>query len=150
MDYDLKHGRTYLYFNGEPQYPFGHGLSYTTFAFANLRTKAVTLRAADMLEATIDVTNTGTQAGDEVVQLYVRFPDSQVARPRKQLRGFQRITLAAGETKSVKLSFPVADLACWSPPQQAWIVEPGRVELLAGNSSADAALTQRQAIEIVR
>ncbi len=150
MDYDLKHGHTYQYFAGEPQYPFGHGLSYTTFAFANLRTNAPTLRAADTLEATVDVTNTGTRAGDEVVQLYARFPDSQVERPRKQLRGFQRVTLGAGETKAITLSLPVADLAYWSPPQQTWVVEPGRVELLVGNSSADAALTQRTTISVAR
>ena len=92
MDYDIRHGRTYMYSRGEPQYPFGYGLSYTTFAYANLRTSAPHAQAgrADQRDASTS-TNTGTRAGDEVVQLYVRYPDSKVPRPRKQLRGFQRV-----------------------------------------------------------
>ena len=89
MDYDIRHGRTYMYFKGEPQYPFGYGLSYTTFAYANLRTSAPRLSPGAPLTVSVDVTNTGARAGDEVVQLYVRYPESKVERPLKQLRGFR-------------------------------------------------------------
>jgi beta-glucosidase len=98
MDYDVRHGRTYLYFPGEPQYAFGYGLSYTTFRYANLRTSASELSQDGAVDIEVDVTNTGQRAGDEIVQLYVRRPESAVARPLKELRGFRRITLAPGET----------------------------------------------------
>lgn len=146
MDYDLKHGRTYMYFDGEPQYPFGHGLSYTTFAFSHLRTDTPRLARDGTLHVSVDVANTGARGGDEVVQLYVRYPDSQVERPRRQLRAFQRITLAAGETRTVTLALPAARLAYWSPEHEAWTLEPGPVELLAGNSSAETALILRQTV----
>ncbi len=106
MDYDLRHGRTYMYFRGEPQYPFGYGLSYTTFAYANLRTSAPSLARGGAIDVSVDVTNTGARAGDEVVQLYVRYPESKVDRPLKQLRGFQRVALAPGETRTVALRLP--------------------------------------------
>ena len=73
----------------------------------------------------MDVTNTGSRAGDEVVQLYVRYPESKVARPLKQLRGFERVALAPGETRAVALRLAAEDLAYWSPERHAWVVEPG-------------------------
>jgi beta-glucosidase len=150
MDYDLRHGRTYMYFRGEPQYPFGYGLSYTTFAYANLRTSAPTLARDGAIDVGVDVTNTGSRAGDEVVQLYVRYPESKVDRPLKQLRGFQRITLAPGETKAVTLPLAAADLAYWDVARHAWTVEPGRVELMVGPSSADADLELRRTVAVGR
>lgn len=150
MDYDIRHGRTYMYFEGEPQYHFGHGLSYTTFAFANLRTSAATMAQDGAVDVTVDVTNTGTRNGDEVVQLYVRHPASAVSRPRKQLRGFWRVSLAPGETRSVTLRLGAADLSYWDPAAQTWVVESGPVELLVGRSSADADLTLRQAVTVER
>ncbi len=148
MDYDLRHGRTYMYSRGEPQYPFGYGLSYTTFAYANLRTSAPSLAGDGAVDVSVDVTNTGARAGDEVVQLYVRYPESKVERPLKQLRGFQRITLAPGETKAVTLRLAAADLAYWDVARQGWTVEPGRVELTVGPSSADADLKLRRALAV--
>ncbi len=148
MDYDLTHGRTYLYFTGEPQYAFGYGLSYTTFTLANLHTDTETLARDATLHITVDVKNTGARAGDEVVQLYVRYLDSKVARPREQLRAFQRVTIAAGETKPVSLTLPAAELAYWSPEKHAWVVEPGHVEMLVGTSSADRDLTLRQTVVV--
>src|SRR5205823_1890650 len=91
-DYRME-GRTYRFFTGTPLYPFGYGLSYTSFAYQNLRTSADTLAAGDTLTVRVDVTNTGKRAGDEVVQLYVRHLGSSVARPREDLRGYKRITL---------------------------------------------------------
>jgi beta-glucosidase len=148
MDYDIRHGRTYMYFEGEPQYAFGHGLSYTRFAYADLRTSSTTLAPDGTVDVSVDVTNTGTRAGDDVVQLYVRYPDSKVARPRKQLRGFQRVSLAPGETETVTLRLPDSDLSYWDPGKKTWVVEPGPVELLVGRSSADADLSLRKTLTV--
>ena len=150
MDYDIRHGRTYMYSAGEPQYPFGHGLSYTTFSLTNLRTSADTVTRDGAVDVRVDVTNTGARAGDEVVQLYVRYLDSEVARPRKQLRGFRRVSLAPGQTTAVTLRLAAADLSFWDPSQHAWIVETGPVELLVGRSSADADLTLRRTLTVER
>jgi beta-glucosidase len=152
MDYDLRHGRTYMYFRGEPQFPFGYGLSYTTFAYANLRTSAPTIAFAPggAIGVSVDVTNTGSRAGDEVVQLYVRYPESKVDRPLKQLHGFQRIALAPGEMRTVTLRLGAADLAYWDVGRHAWTVEPGRVEVMIGPSSADADLTLRRTVAVAR
>jgi beta-glucosidase len=100
------------------------------------------------IDVTVDVRNTGTREGDEVVQLYVRYPDSKVERPLKQLRGFARVTLRPGEMRSVTLRLRASDLAYWDPARHAWVVEPGRVELMAGRSSADRDLTLRQMVTV--
>jgi beta-glucosidase len=150
MDYDIRHGRTYMYFEGEPQYHFGHGLSYTTFSLANLRTSPDGPIRDGPMEVTVDVTNTGTRAGDEVVQLYVRYPESQVPRPRKQLRGFQRVSLEPGQTSSVTLTIGPNDFAYWDPSRQEWTVENGPVEIMVGRSSADTDLTLRRTITVAR
>jgi beta-glucosidase len=148
MDYDVRHGRTYMYFRGDPQYAFGYGLSYTTFAYANLRTSDATLGRDGAIDVSVDLTNTGPRAGDEVVQLYVRYPESKVERPLKQLRGFARITLAPAETKTVALRLAAADLAYWDVARRAWVVEAGRVELMVGRSSADADLRLRRTVAV--
>jgi beta-glucosidase len=150
MDYDLRHGRTYLYFRGEPQYPFGYGLSYTTFAYANLRTSAPSLARDGAVDVSVDVTNTGVRAGDEVVQLYVRYPQSKVERPLKQLRGFQRMSLGPGEARAVTLRLPASDLAYWDVARHAWTVEAGPVEVMVGPSSADADLKLRRTLAVTR
>ena len=148
MDYDIRHGRTYLYFEGEPLYPFGYGLSYTTFAYSGLTTSAKQLEPDAPIDVSVDVTNTGARAGDEVVQLYVRYPESKVPRPLKQLRGFQRVEIASGATRTVTLKLAAEDLAYWSPEKHAWVVEPGRVELQVGPSSADADLKLRTTVAV--
>jgi beta-glucosidase len=150
MDYDLRHGRTYMYSHAEPQFPFGYGLSYTTFAHANLRTSSPTLAPGGSLEVSLDVTNTGARAGNDVVQLYVRHPESKVDRPLKQLRGFERLTLAPGETKAVTLHLAAADLAYWDIKGRDWAVEPGPVELMVGPSSADSDLKLRRTVTVSR
>jgi beta-glucosidase len=148
MDYDIRKGRTYMYATAEPQYAFGHGLSYTTFGYANLRTSAPKLSPKAPLEVSVDVTNTGSRPGDEVVQLYARYPESKVARPLKQLRGFERVTLAPGETRSVRFRLAAEELAYWEPSRHAWAVERGAVELMAGRSSADADLGLRARVAV--
>lgn len=140
LDYDLRLGRAYLYYEGTPLYPFGYGLSYTTFGYANLRTSAQALPAGGTLDVSVDVTNTGKRTGDEVVQLYARYPKSRVKRPLKQLVGFRRVRLAPGETKTVTLALDAAELAYWDVAEHAFVVEPGRVELQIARSATDVAL----------
>ncbi len=147
MDYNIRNGRTYMYSTHEPQYPFGYGLSYTTFELSNLVAQK-TLRKDGKTNIRVNVSNTGERDGDEVVQLYVRYPESHVERPAKQLRGFQRITVSAGETGTANISLAAADLAYWDVNSHAWVVETGPVELLVGTSSADKDLTLAATIEI--
>ncbi|OGU00009.1 MAG: hypothetical protein A2085_09925 [Gemmatimonadetes bacterium GWC2_71_10] len=133
-------GRTYRFFTGTPLYPFGHGLSYTTFRYANLRTSADTAGATDTITVSFDLTNGGTRAGEEVAQLYVRYPRSAMPRPLRDLRGFQRVHLEPGETRTVTLSLPVDYLSYWDVDADRWAVEPGEVQLEIGASSADIRL----------
>ena len=136
MDYDLRHGRTYQYFAGEPLYPFGFGLSYTTFEYASIAVAKQAIGAGDTIEVVVAVKNAGHRDGEEVVQLYAEFPESKVARPNRMLCGFARVPISAGETKRVPLPVPAKQLAYWDLARQAWAVEPGRVRLRAGGSSA--------------
>jgi beta-glucosidase len=138
MDYDIRHGRTYMYFKGEPLYPFGYGLSYTTFKYSNLKTSSASLSANGEITVSVDVTNTGKRAGDEVVQLYVTHLNSKVDRPGKELRGFQRITLKPNETRSVQLPLKAANLAYWGVEKHQWVVEADQVKLTVGSSSVDS------------
>lgn len=149
MDYDLRHGRTYMYSRAEPQYPFGYGLGYTRFAYSDLRVSGETLRSSAALDVSVEVANAGQRAGDEVVQLYVRYPGSKVDRPMKQLRGFSRVTIPQGETRTVTLTLQAADLAYWDVARHAWVVEPGRVEVMVGPSSSDADLKLRRIVSVV-
>jgi beta-glucosidase len=133
-------GRTYRFFHGTPLYPFGYGLSYTTFAYSTLRTSADTLAADDTITVRVNVTNTGTRAGDEVVQLYVQHPSSVVARPIRQLVDFSRVTLRPGETRTVALPLAASSLAYWSTTSHGWRVEHEPVRIEVGASSADIRL----------
>lgn len=148
LEYDIREGGTYLYFEGDPLYPFGHGLSYTTFAYGDIRAGAETLAAADTLVVRVDVTNTGDRAGDEVVQLYVRHPRSAVERPRKALRAFRRVTLRPGETRTIALPLAARELAYWDPDRDRWVVEEGTVELQVGASSED--IRAERTLRVVR
>lgn len=120
-----------------PLFPFGHGLSYTTFAYDNLRLSTETLAAGETLTVTIDVTNSGTRAGQEVVQLYVRDPRASLARPEKELKGFTKAALEPGETQTVRLPLDMRALACYNDARAAWVAEAGEFEVLVGASSAD-------------
>ena len=141
MDYNIRHGRTYMYFQGEPLYPFGFGLSYTTFRLSNLRTSASRLAKDGSLKVSVDVTNTGARPGDEVVQLYVKHPGSKVERPRQQLVGFQRVNVKPGETRTVEIPVIASRLAYWDEKMKALTVESKPVTILAGDSSASLLLS---------
>ena len=133
MDYDIRHGRTYQYFKGTPLYPFGFGLSYTTFSYSDIKTSKTNL--VDSMIVSVDVKNTGNLDGDEVVQLYVSYPDSKVERPLKQLKGFKRVFIPAGETLKVNFPLKAEDLAYWNVEKHAFTVEKGDVNLMVGGSS---------------
>ena len=135
-DYAMK-GRTYRYFTGTPLYPFGYGLSYTTFRYSNLRTSSPTLRANGRVMVRVNVTNTGKRTGDEVVQLYVQHLGTKVPQPIKDLRGFRRVTLRPGETRVVAFPLRASELAYWSDETHGWVVESEPVRLQVGGSSAD-------------
>lgn len=137
MDYDIRHGRTYMYMQQKPLYAFGFGLSYTRFAYSNLKLSSNTLRAGREVKVSVDVKNTGTRDGDEVVQLYVSHEHSKVARPIEELKGFERVHLAAGETKAVVLSLPASLLAYWDVSAHKWALEADQVEVRVGASSDD-------------
>ena len=133
-------GRTYRFFEGVPLYPFGYGLSYTTFRYDRLRVSRDTLRGDDSLTVSVDVTNTGARGGDEVVQLYVRYPHSAVPRPRRDLRGFRRVTLGPGETRPITFQLTPAAFRYWDADAHHWSVENGPVVVEVGASSGDIRL----------
>jgi beta-glucosidase len=142
-EYDITKGFTYLYLNGEPLFPFGHGLSYTQFRYSNLQLSAQEIATDGELTAAVDVENAGRRAGDEVVQLYVRDVESRVKRPARELRGFERIGLTPGEKKTVRFALPGSKLAFYEETVHGFVVEPGVFEVLVGRSSQDIRATER-------
>jgi beta-glucosidase len=142
LDYNIRHGRTYMYFSGKPLYPFGYGLSYTTFSYSNLRLNTAKLKKDSSLTATFDVTNSGMRDGDDVAQLYVSHLNSTAVRPLRELKGFRRIHLAAGQTTSVQFTIPAQSLAWWNPARHEWQVESDTVRFSVGPSSANLPLHQ--------
>jgi beta-glucosidase len=143
-DYNIRNGRTYLYFRGVPLYPFGHGLSYTTFRYKGIRVSDSTLKPGGKIAVSFELTNTGGREGDEIVQLYVRFPETQMERPIKQLVDFERVHLKAGETKTVSLALAHDNgtLRYWDEAKYDFVLEPGPLELMVGASSADIRLKE--------
>ena len=138
---DITEGFTYMYFDGEPDWVFGHGLSYTTFEYANLKVGGSS--SGGPLSVTADVRNSGKRAGDEVVQLYVRDVEASVKRPKKQLMAFERISLRPGEHAPSASPCRRRRLAFWDEKRKAWMVEPGAFEVMVGSSSADVRLKER-------
>jgi beta-glucosidase len=137
ITYDLWHGYRKLARDGaRAAYPFGFGLSYTTWRLANLQLAEDNLDAGDILQASVDVTNTGSLAGDEVVQLYVAFKDSRVERAPRELKAFARVSVPAGETRTVSLAVPVADLA-YRDPVRGWLVESGAGEVIVARHAEE-------------
>jgi beta-glucosidase len=118
----------------EPLWPFGFGLSYTTFTVTNVTVSPTTIGPAGRAEVTAEVTNTGSVKGDEVVQLYVHDVVSSVARPTKELRGFERVTLNPGEKKTVKFNLGPDELSLINREMRR-VVEPGKFEIMVGTSS---------------
>ena len=135
MDYDITHGRTYMYSKAKPLYPFGYGLSYTKFDYEKLDVSAPKIAGDGQIDVTVHVKNTGNRASDEVVQLYVKHTASAVQRPQLELKGFRRIHVEAGVSAEAKMTVKARDLAYWDAVRHAWRVEKEPVRLLAGGSS---------------
>ncbi|WP_205718381.1 glycoside hydrolase family 3 protein [Actinomadura sp. WMMA1423] len=138
LDYDIiKSDRTYQYFKGKPLYPFGYGLSYTTFRYGKPRLSSRSIGRDGTVTVTVPVTNTGKKAGDEVVQLYTHQQRSRVKQPVKRLRAFDKVHVAPGRTVTAKLRLNASDLAVWDVTRNKWTVEKSGHDLLIGSSSTD-------------
>ncbi len=136
FDYDIiATDSTYMYYRGTPLYPFGHGLSYTRFAYSDLTLSSNDLRPDETLTVRVTVTNTGWRPGEEVVQVYTHQQRSRVKQPLRQLRGFQKVTLAPGESRTVSVHIPVSDLAFWDVTRGRFVVEDAPHKVQVGRSS---------------
>jgi beta-glucosidase len=130
----------YVNHSNTPLYPFGYGLSYTTFELSNLRLSRTQMRAGENIQLKVDITNSGQRTGDEVVQLYIRDTAASVTRPVKELKGFKRVTLAPGASKTVAFTLYANQLGFYNQ-QMAYVVEPGEIQLLIGTSSDNLPLS---------
>ncbi len=147
VDYDMK-GRTYRYFEGQPLYPFGHGLSYTRFEYSGLSVDKTRIHASDPLVVDITIRNQGARAGDEVVQLYVRQLRPTRPMPIRALRGFERVPLAPGEQRRVRFTLsPSKDFAYYDEERRGFVVQPAEYEIGIGASSSDIRATARVTVE---
>jgi beta-glucosidase len=145
IEYDYYHG--YALFDHEaivPAYPFGFGLSYTSFAYGDLSLSETEIGAGGKVVASVDVTNTGDRAGAEVVQLYAGYAGSAVERHVKDLKGFARVELEPGETRTVRIPLQAQSLAYYDVESRAWVVEPIAYRVFVGSSSAPEDLQQAQ------
>jgi beta-glucosidase len=140
MDYHV--GYRHYDKNGiTPLFPYGHGLSYTTFQYKHLQVPCSDVTADGVVNVQVDITNTGAVKGDEVAFLFVSYPGSRVRRPVKELRGFHRVTLEPGQTRRITFPIRVADLAYWDTASSGWKVDTGPVQIAVGPSAADLPLT---------
>jgi len=133
--------RGYLFADKSPLFPFGFGLSYTTFKYSNLRMAAASISPTGTTSVSVDVSNTGSRAGDEVVQMYIRDDVSSVTRPVKELRGFERISLKPGETRTVSFTIGPEELQFYNREMKR-VVEPGTFTVMVGPNSADVQSTK--------
>jgi beta-glucosidase len=141
LDYNIQNGRTYMYDKHTPLFPFGFGLSYTSFAYSDLKMEKQILNDGDTINVTFRIKNTGNSDSDEVAQLYASFPDSKVERPAKALKGFKRIFIPKGQTIEVSIPLRANDLKYWDINKNAFTLEKGAVNFFIGASSVDSRLT---------
>ena len=142
-EYDVTKGFTYMYLNGKPLFPFGHGLSYTRFKYSDLRVSPKQIPVTGQVMVRVDVENTGKRAGDEVVQLYVHEVECSVKRPGKELRGFERVALRPGQKKTIAFTLAGEKLSFWDVKTHGFVVEPGAFDVLVGSSSQDIRVQTR-------
>jgi beta-glucosidase len=132
IEYNLYHGYTFLDKNEhKPNYPFGYGLSYTNFEFQNLEIQ----KLKNAVDVSVQVSNTGDRTGEETVQVYVGMENSSIERPKKLLKGFEKVTISASESIEVKISIPIDELRYYDTHKQVWQLEPGTYTFLVGSSS---------------
>jgi len=143
LDYNIRNGRTYMYFKGKPLYAFGYGLSYTTFKYNSVETNSETIAKNGELKVIVSVTNAGNKDGDEVIQLYVKQLDSKVERPEKELKAFQRVFFKAGETKNVSLTLKAKDLEYWNTAKQQFELENNTIEIQIASASDNILQTKK-------
>jgi beta-glucosidase len=140
LDYNIRNGRTYMYEKNVPLFPFGFGLTYTTFEYSGLKIEKELLKDKEETVLKFNLKNSGNFTSDEVVQLYVSFPDSKVDRPVKALKGFKRVTVNEGQTVEVSLPLKATDLSFWNIEKKVFELEKGSIEFFIGSSSADVKL----------
>ena len=140
LEYDIRKGRTYMYDKHAPLFPFGYGLSYTTFEYSDLKMEKQILTPGEIVNVSFKIRNTGNFDSDEVVQLYAAFPDSKVERPDKALKGFKRVFISKGQSLEVSIPLCANDLRYWDGNKNSFILEKGNVTFFIGGSSADIRL----------
>jgi len=140
LDYNIRNGRTYMYFKNVPLFPFGYGLTYTDFKYSGLKTDKNSISKDEVVNVSFTLQNTGNFDSDEVTQLYASFPDSKVERPAKALKGFKRIPVKKGESVTVTIPVKASDLTYWDAAGKSWVLEQGRINLSVGSSSSDIRL----------
>jgi beta-glucosidase len=138
QNYAMK-GRTYRYFRGPVQYPFGFGMSYTSFEYQSQTSPAKALKLKDTVSVTINVKNTGKVDADEVVQAYIEYPSIE-RMPLKELKGFKRVSVSVGSSQPVTIKIPVSDLQKWDMKKHGWRLYPGEYKLVLGSNSVDEKL----------
>lgn len=138
--YDVSKGFTYMYIQGRPLFAFGHGLSYTNFSYSDLKISNKQISPTGSLSLSLVVKNTGRVQGDEVVQVYTHAPDSPVQRPSEELRGFARVSLAPGESKTINIEVQASRLAYYDESRSKFVVQAGTYDLRVGSASDDIRL----------
>ncbi len=139
-NYDIRKGRTYMYFREKPLFPFGYGLSYTRFKYSNLEIRPKVISPTGKVHVSVDVQNVGNREGDDVVELYVHDTAPGLKRPIKELEGFQRVKLQPGEINRIKFVLTANQLAFYNSSLRRWKVDQGKFNVMIGNSSADIKL----------
>ncbi len=137
LDYNIRHGRTYMYKKNEPLFPFGYGLTYTTFIYSGLKPTSNSLKNNETVNLVFNLRNNGNFDSDEVTQLYVSFPDSRVDRPEIALKGFKRVFVEKGKTVQVSIPLNSSDLTYWDTDKQEFVLEKGTIKYFIGSSSQD-------------
>lgn len=137
LDYNIRNGRTYMYDKHKPLFPFGYGLTYTTFEYSGMKTSKPFIKNGETVNVTFSLKNSGNFDSDEVAQLYASFPGSGVERPAKALKGFKRVFVPKGQTVEVTIPLKADDLRYWDNSKNAFVLEKGTVEIAVGTSSAD-------------
>jgi len=140
LDYNIRNGRTYMYDKNVPLFPFGYGLTYTSFKYSGLKIDRKSLSGDETANITFNIQNAGNYDSDEVAQLYVSFPESKIEMPVKALKGFARVFIKKGETKTVSIHLKADDLKYWDTGSNKWTLGPGRIDIAVGSSSADVKL----------